>query len=211
MDGHDFALLVCGGVLLAGGLWIWFRDDTHFYEKAEKTFILSVSILWIGMIADFYGPSRFPARLFEPPDEETALPEDAVPGPARRYGRRTAVYDIAAHTVYLPSGKTLEAHSGLGAMRDDPRYVNQRDRGATPPNVYELAPLGQLFYGVRALRLIPIGDASVFGRDGFLTHTYMGGPRGDSHGCVVFRDYNSFLRAFLNGEIKRLAVVAHLD
>jgi hypothetical protein len=36
------------------------------------------------------------------------------------------------------------------------------------------------------------------------------GPRGDSNGCVSFRDYNAFLKAFRNGEIKRLAVVASL-
>ena len=96
-------------------------------------------------------------------------------------------------------------------MRDNPRHVNQRMQGATPPNVYELALLGQLFYGVRALRLVPVGDAPEFGRDGFLAHTYMLGSRGDSHGCIVFRDYNSFLQAFLNGEIKRVVVVAHLD
>jgi hypothetical protein len=211
MDGHDFALFVFGGVLLAGAAWIWLRDDAHVYEKAERTFVLSVSILWIGMVAEFYGPSRSPGPLLEPPDEQTAPPEEAARGPAGRYGPWTAVYDIAAHTVYLPNGKRLEAHSGLGGMRDDPHYVNQRDRGATPPNVYELSLLGQLFYGVRALRLVPIGDAPEFGRDGFLAHTYMLGTSGDSHGCIVFRDYNSFLQAFLKGEIKRVVVVAHLD
>jgi hypothetical protein len=36
------------------------------------------------------------------------------------------------------------------------------------------------------------------------------GPNGDSNGCVSFRDYNAFLQAYRNGEIKRLAVVARL-
>jgi len=211
MDAHDFAVWVCGAALPAAAAWIWLRDDAHFYEKADRIFILSVSILWIGMVAEFYGPSRFPARLLEPPDEQTAAPEEAARGPTGRYGRWTAVYDIAAHTVYLPNGKRLEAHSGLGDMRDDPRFVSQRNHGATPPNVYELSLLGQLFYGVRALRLTPIGDSPGFGRDGFLAHTYMLGRGGDSHGCIVFQDYNSFLQAFLQGEIKRVVVVAHLD
>ena len=172
---------------------------------------MSVPILWIGMVVELYGPTRFPARSWEQPYQDTDLPEEAARGSTFRYGAWTAVYDIAAHTVYLPNGKKLEAHSGLGGMRDDPRYVNLPMRGATPPNVYELELLEQLFYGVRALRLIPVGDNPDFGRNGFLAHTYMLGPRGDSHGCIVFKDYNSFLRAFLNGEIKRLVVVGHLD
>ena len=51
---------------------------------------------------------------------------------------RTAIYDITARTVYLPNGRRLEAHSGLGDHMDDPRYVNVRMTGPTPPNVYEL-------------------------------------------------------------------------
>ena len=209
MDGHGLTLLVCGGVLLAGVVWIWFRNDAPAYQKAEKTFLLSASMLLIGVMVGFFRPSQFPVSLSK--HEKIARPERTATGPTGRYGPWTAVYDIAAHKVYLPSGKTLEAHSGLGAMRDNPRHVNQRMQGATPPNVYELALLGQLFYGVRALRLVPVGDAPEFGRDGFLAHTYMLGSRGDSHGCIVFRDYNSFLQAFLNGEIKRVVVVAHLD
>ena len=211
MDGHGFALLVCGAVVLAGVLWIWFRRDASLNQKAEKTFLLSVAVLLIGVTVGVFGPARFPAGLFGPSREKTRPPDKPASGPTGRYGPSTAVYDIAAHTVYLPSGKRLEAHSGLGGMRDNPRYVNRRMQGATPPNVYELALLGQLFYGVRALRLIPVGDAPAFGRDGFLAHTYMLGAGGDSHGCIVFRDYNSFLQAYLRGEIKRVVVVAHLD
>ena len=29
------------------------------------------------------------------------------------------------------------------------------------------------------------------------------GPRGNSNGCVSFRDYNRFLRAYRNGEITK--------
>ncbi len=36
------------------------------------------------------------------------------------YDSQTAVYDISAHAVYLPNGLTLEAHSGLGTLKDDP-------------------------------------------------------------------------------------------
>jgi hypothetical protein len=124
---------------------------------------------------------------------------------------RDAVYDIAAHTVYLPSGEKLEAHSGLGKRRDDPRYVGEKNRGPTPPNVYHLALRGQLFHGVRAIRLNPVGDAKMFGRDGILAHTYMLGPTGQSFGCVSFKNYPAFLRAYLNGEVDRLVVVPRLE
>jgi hypothetical protein len=123
---------------------------------------------------------------------------------------RTAVYDISAHTVYLPGGERLEAHSGLGEMLDDPRYVNAKDRGPTPPNVYDLALRGELFHEVRAIRLNPVGGDSMFGRDGILAHSYMLGPNGQSNGCVSFKDYPAFLHAYLRGEFDRLVVVPHL-
>ncbi len=131
--------------------------------------------------------------------------------PSPRYDRWTAVYDVAAHTVYMPNGTRLEAHSGLHDRLDDPRHVNERMRGATPPNVYELAPREQLFHGVQALRLKPVGSGNIFGRAGLLAHTYMLGPNGDSNGCVSFKNYNAFLQAFQNGEVKRLVVVARLE
>lgn len=126
------------------------------------------------------------------------------------YDRQTAVYDISAHTVYMPDGTTLEAHSGLGSRLDDPRHVDERMHGATPPDVYDLRPREALFHGVRALRLIPVDESKVFGRSGLLAHTYMLGPNGDSNGCVSFKDYDAFLRAYESGKVKRLAVVARL-
>ncbi|MBV9976780.1 MAG: DUF2778 domain-containing protein [Hyphomicrobiales bacterium] len=125
-------------------------------------------------------------------------------------GARTALYDIQAHVVYLPNGEKLEAHSGLGNRFDDPRFVSEKNRGATPPNVYDLELRRDLFHGVAALRLNPVGSGNMFGRNGILAHSYMLGPRGDSNGCVSFRDYAKFLRAFQNGEVSRLAVVTHL-
>ena len=34
------------------------------------------------------------------------------------YDGQTAVYDISNHVVYLPNGAKLEAHSGLGEMKE---------------------------------------------------------------------------------------------
>jgi hypothetical protein len=133
-------------------------------------------------------------------------------GGSAPYDRDTAVYDISAHTVYLPDGSKLEAHSGLGSDLDDPRSARIRMRGVTPPHIYELKPREALFHGVPALRLNPIGgEEAIYGRSGLLAHTFMLGPNGDSNGCVSFRDYNAFLNAYRNQGIKRLAVVASVE
>jgi hypothetical protein len=123
------------------------------------------------------------------------------------YDNQTAVYDISAHAVYLPNGSSLEAHSGLGSLRDDPEHVDQPNIGATPPAIYDLKPREQLFHGVRALRMLPAEGSSTLGRAGLLTHSYMMGPEGDSNGCVSIREYERFRKAFDDGEITRLVVV----
>lgn len=133
-----------------------------------------------------------------------------MPGPLPT-DQSTAVYDISAHTVYMPDGTKLEAHSGRGDMLDNPRYVSERMRGATPPDVYDLQLREQPFHGVQALRLIPVGNGDVHGRTGLLAHTFMLGPHGESFGCVSFRNYKAFLQAYLHGEVKRLTVVARLN
>jgi len=127
------------------------------------------------------------------------------------YDNLTAVYDISAHAVYMPNGSTLEAHSGYGRLMDDPEHVNEHMVGATPPAVYELKPRERLFHGVEALRMLPVEGGDTLGRSGLLAHSYMLGPNGDSNGCVSFRDYEAFLRAYKNHEITRLAVVTRLD
>ena len=124
---------------------------------------------------------------------------------------RTAIYDITAHTVYLPSGRRLEAHSGLGSLMDNPRHVHLRMRGPTPTNVYNLAFRERLFHGVRAIRLNPVDEVRMHGRDGILAHSYMLGGNGQSNGCVSFRNYPEFLDAFRSGEVARLAVVDRLE
>ncbi len=125
---------------------------------------------------------------------------------------KTAYYDITAKIVYMPSGERLEAHSGLGQYMDDPspRSTKLRMRGATPPNTYRLKLREALFHGVRAIRLNPVDESKMFGRDGMLAHTYMLGPNGQSNGCVSFKDYDRFLQAFLKGEVDRLVVVPDL-
>lgn len=160
------------------------------------------------IFAKLFGPS--PSKV------ELAYAADGVAGDganvtAGLYDRQTAVYDISAHTVYMPDGTTLEAHSGLGSLLDLPRYVDEKDRGATPPDIYDLQPRDQLFHGVRALRLIPLDQSKVFGRTGLLAHSYMLGPNGQSNGCVSFKDYDTFLQAYEKHEITRLAVVSSID
>jgi Protein of unknown function (DUF2778) len=123
------------------------------------------------------------------------------------YDNQTAVYDISARAVYLPNGLTLEAHSGLGMLKDNPETVQARNAGATPPAVYDLRPREKLFHGVRALRMIPSDGSDTLGRAGLLVHSFMLGPEGDSNGCVSIRDYVRFRKAYDDGEINRLVVV----
>lgn len=127
------------------------------------------------------------------------------------YDNFTAVYDISAHAVYMPNGSRLEAHSGYGRLMDDPEHVSEHMVGATPPSVYELKPRERLFHGVEALRMLPVGGGDALGRTGLLTHPYMLGPNGDSNGCVSIKNYETFLQAYKNGEIKRLVVVPNLN
>jgi hypothetical protein len=123
---------------------------------------------------------------------------------------RTAVYDISAQLVYLPNGERLEAHSGLGEHMDNPASSRIRMRGVTPPNSYRLTLREALFHGVQAIRMTPEDEDKMFGRDGILAHSYMLGPNGASNGCVSFKDYPRFLRAYLRGEIERIVVVPRL-
>jgi hypothetical protein len=145
--------------------------------------------------------SKVDVRLAQPRKEAPPLEDDG----------RTAIYDITAGTVYLPSGRRLEAHSGFGDFMDNPRHVHVRMQGATPPNVYKLALREQLFHGVRAIRLSPVDGSKMHGRAGILAHPYMLGPNGQSNGCVSFSDYPEFLNAFLRGEVTRLVVVERLE
>jgi Protein of unknown function (DUF2778) len=122
----------------------------------------------------------------------------------------TAVYDISAQAVYLPSGLSLEAHSGMGSLRDDPEHVSVHMAGATPPAVYDLKPREKPFHGVDALRMTPVEGSDISGRSGLLVHPFMLGPNGDSNGCVSIKNYDRFLKAFNDGEVNRLVVVPSL-
>jgi Protein of unknown function (DUF2778) len=134
----------------------------------------------------------------------------SAPSSFSGYDRYTAVYDISARVVYLPDGTRLEAHSGLGDALDNPRYVSERAIGPTPPHLYQLTLREGSFHGVQALRLNPVGEGGIYGRAGLLAHPFMLGPNGDSNGCVSFKDYQAFLKAYQNGQINKLAVVAKL-
>lgn len=126
------------------------------------------------------------------------------------YDGLTAVYDISAHAVYLPNGVVLEAHSGLGSLRDDPDHVSVHNLGATPPAVYALKPREREFHGVPALRMTPADGSDIAGRSGLLVHSFMLGPNGDSNGCISIKEYDRFLKAFNDGQINRIAVVPSL-
>lgn len=122
-------------------------------------------------------------------------------------GKRVAIYDISAAKVYLPNGQVLEAHSGLGKMKDNPRYVAEKMNGPTPPDVYKLSMREKRFHGVAAIRMTPVDGRAKHGRTGFLAHTALVRGTNGSHGCVAFKDYQTFLKAFKSGRITHMVVV----
>ena len=129
-------------------------------------------------------------------------------GGGTRAGNGVAVYDISAAKVYMPDGSVLEAHSGIGKMADNPRYVTVKMTGPTPPHTYNLKMRETRFHGVEAIRMLPIDGRNKHGRDGFLTHSYLlRGGRAESHGCVAFKDYPRFLTAFKQGKVRQIVVV----
>lgn len=129
-------------------------------------------------------------------------------GGGARAGNGVAVYDISAAKVYMPDGSVLEAHSGVGSMADNPRYVNVKMNGPTPPHTYNLKMRESRFHGVEAIRMLPVDGKNKYGRDGFLTHSYLlRGRQAESHGCVAFKDYQRFLTAFKQGKVRQIVVV----
>jgi hypothetical protein len=190
-------------------------------QRAKKAILSIASADRQSMVEKLWGkdqPSRNPVLAYASADAGSVTgsiggrEQNPMLGGSPPYDRDTAVYDITAHTVYLPDGTKLEAHSGLGSNLDDPHSARIRMRGVTPPHIYTLKPRESLFHGVAALRLTPIGgEEAIYGREGLLAHTFMLGANGDSNGCVSFRDYNAFLSAYHNMGIRKLAVVAHVE
>jgi hypothetical protein len=199
-----------------------FRPEVAAAETVEPSPRPALSKAAVASAPAFDAP--VPLRAPQPPKQSTgamlafAKPDnpmrepskmDAVPWPDR--GNGTAIYDISSGVVHMPNGEKLEAHSGIGKMRDNPDYVHVRMRGSTPPSSYRLTMREARFHGVEAIRLTPENGVNPHGRDGLLAHTYMLAKRGESNGCVVFRDYSRFLAAFKRGEVKRMVVVPKLN
>ena len=125
-------------------------------------------------------------------------------------GTKVAIYDVSNATVYLPDGTKLRAHSGIGHMRDNPRYEHVTMRGPTPAGIYSLKMREKRFYGVEAIRMTSIDGRDPKNRTGLLTHTNLLRGQKGSHGCVAFQNYEPFLRAFKSGQITMLVVVPKL-
>jgi hypothetical protein len=139
--------------------------------------------------------------LFRSRTSDTALPGK---------GTKVAIYDVSNATVYLPDGTKLRAHSGIGAMRDNPRYEHVTMRGPTPAGIYRLSMREKRFYGVEAIRMTSIDGRDPKNRTGLLTHTNLLRGQKGSHGCVAFQNYQPFLTAFKRGQITMLVVVPEL-
>ena len=125
-------------------------------------------------------------------------------------GTKVAIYDVSNATVYLPDGTRLRAHSGIGSMRDNPRYEHVTMKGPTPAGIYRLSMREKRFYGVEAIRMTSIDGRDPKNRTGLLTHTNLLRGQKGSHGCVAFQNYQPFLKAFKRGQITMLVVVPEL-
>lgn len=148
------------------------------------------------------------ALAFAKPENPMKESARSVPWPDRGTGGlKIAVYDISNGVVHMPNGETLEAHSGIGEMRDNPKYAHVKMRGPTPPGTYRLSMREKLFHGVAAIRLTPTDGINPLGRTGLLAHSYLLRTRGDSHGCVAFANYDKFLKAFQRGEVTHMIIV----
>lgn len=142
-------------------------------------------------------------KLFGDPDRAAKAVLAANPN--------TVLYDIVRRVVYMPDGEKLEAHSGFGQFMDDPQSIERKDVGVTPPNVYAVSFREKPFHGVRALRMKPVGNGNMYGRDGILAHSYLLGEAGASNGCISVRDYDKFLQAFEAGKFDRIIVLRSAD
>ena len=150
------------------------------------------------------------AKPDNPMREEPARPSSPAPKwPG--IGTKVAIYDITNGVVHMPNGTKLEAHSGIGSMRDNPKFTHVKMRGPTPPGTYKLSMRESLFHGVAAIRLTPTDGKPPQGRTGLLAHSYLLRVRGDSHGCVAFAEYPQFLKAFQRGEITHMIIVNKWD
>lgn len=125
--------------------------------------------------------------------------------------KKVAVYDISAGKVYMPDGEVMEAHSGKGKYRDDPNHTHVKMAGAVPAATYKLTMRESLFHGVPALRMTSVDGTNPLGRTGILAHTYMLRTPGDSHGCLVFKDYYKFLKAWKADKVDYIVAVPSLE
>lgn len=187
-------------------------SESKFEAQNDPTFAAAPAApperTMLQKLSDLLPSAKFSLASLRP---DSGLFHDGPDLAALGYDKLTAVYDISAHAVYLPNGIRLEAHSGMGSLMDDPEHVSERMVGATPPAVYDLKPRERLFHGVEALRMTPQDASATLGRSGLLTHSFMLGPKGESNGCVSIRDYDSFLKAYKDGEFNRLVVVRSLN
>ncbi|ANH04543.1 DUF2778 domain-containing protein [Shinella sp. HZN7] len=125
-------------------------------------------------------------------------------------GTKVAIYDVSNATVYMPDGTKLRAHSGIGKMRDNPRYEHVKMNGPTPAGIYRLKMRERRFHGVEAIRMTSIDGRDPKNRTGLLTHTNLLRGQKGSHGCVAFQNYEPFLNAFKRGHVTMMVVVPEL-
>lgn len=144
--------------------------------------------------------AAFPRRSAKIPMLGGSLPGD----------RQTAVYDISAHTVYLPDGTRPEAHPARPKLDDRACCVRRDDWKVTPPHIYESRRRAKRC-SMACSRLVAHaigGEDKIFGCRPPRITTYMLGSNGDPMAVCRSRITAAVFNAYRNHGIRRLAVPA---
>lgn len=97
-------------------------------------------------------------------------------------------YDQSTGRLISREGERIgEGYSGAPTARNNPTKENVHNVGPIPRGTYEIGkPVDTVTHGPFVLRLSPIQDNEMYGRDGFLIHgDSVVEPGTASTGCII--------------------------
>ena len=117
---------------------------------------------------------------------------------------------LRPHRSICPTARGSRRIPASGRRATIPRKVNERMRGPTPPATYALSPREDSVPRRRRPAADPDRQQRLSAAPACSPIPTCWGRTATSNGCVSFRDYDAFLRAFRSGEITKLVVVSRL-